>query len=173
MVLPRWQTGRATRFRSRVMGSWGYMDPDVSSSLRPPSSFARTHCPRLRCDCVVTSAVRGGLLEHPGIRTVLKPQPLELNWTGLNCQPSGSIPVSATRTLRGQLQLARDLCCHCKDWPGQHPWRPPTDFSNTLTYSSFEPEISAALRLRGEFWPTIRRTSWNDRQRNCGGLSRR
>jgi hypothetical protein len=49
----------------------------------------------LSCDCAVTSAVRGGVPEHPGIPTALKTQPLRPNWAGLNCQPSGSIPVSA------------------------------------------------------------------------------
>src|ERR1017187_8534755 len=51
---------------------------------------------RLRCDCAVTSAVRGGVPEHLGIPTALKTQPLRPNWTGLNWQPSGSTPVSAT-----------------------------------------------------------------------------
>src|SRR5260221_10766245 len=52
--------------------------------------------PRLRCDCAVTSAVRSGVSEHPGIPAALKTQPLRPNWSELNCQPSGSIPVSAT-----------------------------------------------------------------------------
>ena len=56
--------------------------------------------PRLRCDCAVTSAVRGGVPEHRGIAGGLKTQPLRLNWTGLNCQLSGSIPVSATNSHR-------------------------------------------------------------------------
>jgi len=54
--------------------------------------------PRLRCDCAVTSAVRGGVSEQRGILSVLKPQLFRLNWTRLNCQPSGSIPVSATNS---------------------------------------------------------------------------
>jgi hypothetical protein len=49
-----------------------------------------------RCDCAVTSAVRGSVSEQAGIPTVLKAQPLRPNWTELNRQPSGSIPVSAT-----------------------------------------------------------------------------
>src|SRR6266853_4295500 len=53
--------------------------------------------PRLRCDCAVTSAVHGGVSEHRGIPTGLKTQPLRPNWTELNWQPSGSIPVSATK----------------------------------------------------------------------------
>src|SRR5437868_5205860 len=36
--------------------------------------------PRLRCDCAVTPAVRSGPLEHPGIPTTLKTQPLRRNW---------------------------------------------------------------------------------------------
>jgi hypothetical protein len=50
---------------------------------------------------VMTSALRGGVLDHPGIPTGLKPQRLRPNWTELNCQPSGSIPVSATNSSYG------------------------------------------------------------------------
>jgi hypothetical protein len=53
-------------------------------------------CPRLRCDCAVTSEVRCGVSDPPGIPTGLKTQLLRPNWTELNWQPSGSIPVSAT-----------------------------------------------------------------------------
>ncbi len=49
-------------------------------------------------DRVMTSALRGGVLDHPGIPTGLKPQPLRLNRTELNWQPVGSIPVSATNS---------------------------------------------------------------------------
>lgn len=56
----------------------------------------RPRGPRLRCDCAVTSAVRRGVSEHPGIPAALKTQPIRPNWTELNWQPSGSIPVSAT-----------------------------------------------------------------------------
>ncbi len=70
-----WQRARHPRFGGP--GAWA-----------PP--------PRLRCDCAVTSAVRRGISEHPGIPTGLKQQPLRRNWTGLNHQPPGSIPVSAT-----------------------------------------------------------------------------
>jgi hypothetical protein len=45
----------------------------------------------------VTSAVRGGVLEHPGIRAALKTKLLSLKRTELNRQPSGSIPVSARK----------------------------------------------------------------------------
>jgi predicted nuclease of predicted toxin-antitoxin system len=48
----------------------------------------------------VTSVVRGGVPEHPGIPTALKTQPLRPIWTRLNWQPSGSIPVSATKSSR-------------------------------------------------------------------------
>jgi len=54
---------------------------------------------RLRCDCAVTSAVHRGVSEHRGIPTVLKTRPVKPNWTELNWQPSGSIPVSATNSL--------------------------------------------------------------------------
>src|SRR5260370_35789982 len=52
--------------------------------------------PRLRCDCAVTSALRGGILKHPGIPTVLKTQLLRPNWTGPNWRSAGSTPVSGT-----------------------------------------------------------------------------
>jgi hypothetical protein len=52
---------------------------------------------RLRCDRAVTSAVRGGVSDHPGIPTVLKRQPLRPNWTDLNWRTAGSTPVSATK----------------------------------------------------------------------------
>src|ERR1017187_2365068 len=54
--------------------------------------------PRLRCDCAVTSAVRGGNSVHRGILTVLKTQLLRPNWTGLNWRSAGSTPVSATNS---------------------------------------------------------------------------
>ena len=59
--------------------------------------------PRLRCDHTVTSALRGGISEHPGIPTVLKRQPLRPNRTELNCLPSGSTAVSATQFLNNGL----------------------------------------------------------------------
>ena len=58
--------------------------------------LARDLGPRPRCDCAVTSAVRGGVLDHRGIPTGLKTQLLRPNWTEPNRQQSGSIPVSAT-----------------------------------------------------------------------------
>ncbi len=47
----------------------------------------------------VTSAIRGGVSEHPGIPAELKTQPLRPNWIEMNRQPSGSAPVSATTFL--------------------------------------------------------------------------
>jgi hypothetical protein len=47
-------------------------------------------------DRVMTSALRGGVLDHPEIPAGLKPQPLRPNSAELNWQPVGSIPVSAT-----------------------------------------------------------------------------
>ena len=50
---------------------------------------------RPRCDCAVTSALRGGIPEHPGIPTILKRHPLRPNWTELNWRLAGSTPVSS------------------------------------------------------------------------------
>ena len=47
-------------------------------------------------DRVMTSAIRGGVSQHPGIPTALKTQLLRLNWTELNWRLAGSTPVSAT-----------------------------------------------------------------------------
>jgi hypothetical protein len=45
---------------------------------------------------VTTSAIRSGVSDHPGTPRVLKTQLLRTNYTVLNWQPPGSIPVSAT-----------------------------------------------------------------------------
>ena len=70
--------------------------PALQRLLAQVSEGKVGRAPRPRCDCAVTSAVRGGVPEHPGIPTGLKtilPRP---NWTDLNRQPACSIPVSAT-----------------------------------------------------------------------------
>ena len=64
----------------------------------PTSRYGPDFSTTLRCDRAVTSAVRGGVSDHRGIPTGLKPQPLRPNWIELNWQPSGSIPVSATNS---------------------------------------------------------------------------
>jgi hypothetical protein len=66
--------------------------------------------PRPRCDCAVTSAVRGGVSDHPGIPTGLKTQLLRPNWTELNRLPSGSIPVSATNSSTTYRECAVTRC---------------------------------------------------------------
>src|ERR1039458_2512538 len=98
---------RTTIPKNRVTS--GISSLDSTLSARPaPGNLRRPHRPsaavsparlgpRLRCDCAVTSAVCGGVSDHRGIPTLLKTQPLRPNWTGLSCQPSGSIPVSATK----------------------------------------------------------------------------
>ena len=64
----------------------------------------------LATDCAVTSPVRGGVSAASEIPAVTKTQPVRPNWTGLNCQPSGSIPVSATNLMRSgpEDQIVRD-----------------------------------------------------------------
>jgi len=102
---------RATRRKVSFECADGW---ELQTLLRPPRRlkgtnplFAATSLTplraRLRCDCAVTSAVRGRVSDHLGILARLKIQPLRLNRTGLNGQPSGSIPVSATipHTLTG------------------------------------------------------------------------
>lgn len=85
MATSRWGTKAGNPRIQRcdsVATSWGWIVRAVSS--------------RVRCDCAVTSAVREGVLDHRGIPPGLKTQILRPNWTRLNWQPSGSIPVSAT-----------------------------------------------------------------------------
>src|ERR1019366_842641 len=79
--LPR-HNRKAARKQGRLFGFW--------------KRWARGAPTRPRCDCAVTSAVRGGILDHPRIPTVLKTQPLRPNWTELNWRTAGSTPVSAT-----------------------------------------------------------------------------
>lgn len=97
---------RTTIPKNRVTS--GISSLDSTFSARPaPGNLSRPHRPggaaspaprgpRLRCDCAVTSAVRGGVSDHRGIPTGLRTQPLRPIWTGLNWQPSGSTPVSTT-----------------------------------------------------------------------------
>src|ERR1035441_9884079 len=97
---------RTTIPKNRVTS--GISSLDSTFSARPaPGNLRRPHRPggaaspaprgpRLRCDCAVTSAVCGGVSDHRGIPTGLRTQPLRPIWTGLNWQPSGSTPVSAT-----------------------------------------------------------------------------
>jgi hypothetical protein len=58
--------------------------------------------------CAVTSAVRGGVSQHPEIQAVLKTQPVRPNWTEPNWQPSGSIPVTPAIQTRMSYHI-RDL----------------------------------------------------------------
>jgi hypothetical protein len=80
------------------------------------SETRRRQCAPSAHDCAVTSAVHSGVSEHRGIPTGLKPQPLRSNWTGLNWQPSGSIPVSATTNLRNPKYLQAFF------WKSAHKW---------------------------------------------------
>ena len=104
-----WRTGRGfhnsvSRLGIQRFGSvWRLRGVDRGTSgglergqFPKRGSISAPLVPRPRCDCAVTSAVRGGVPEHPGIPIALKTQPLRPIWTHLNCQPSGSIPVSAT-----------------------------------------------------------------------------
>src|SRR5260370_17952295 len=52
---------------------------------------------RLRCDCAVTSAVRGGVSGLPPILAPLKKQLPRPHWTLLNWQLSGAIPLCAIK----------------------------------------------------------------------------
>ena len=63
---------------------------------------------RPRCDCAVMSAIPDGVSDHRGIQAGLKTQTPGPNWTELDCQPSGSIPVSATYSFNS-LQLLPTL----------------------------------------------------------------
>jgi len=72
--------------------------------MRPRRSHAV--CPRMRCDRAVTSAVRGGVPERPGIPNVPKTQLLGPNWPELNWEPSGSNPVSATKRMADSLFIS-------------------------------------------------------------------
>jgi hypothetical protein len=68
-------------------------------SPTPAAVGVRALRPRVRCDCAVTSAVRGGGSRCRGIPTVLKPQRLRPNWTDLNRQPRLRFPFATNSSL--------------------------------------------------------------------------
>jgi hypothetical protein len=81
--------------RRATLGGAGAPD-EYPSACRPfwrrPSTATSGTLAARRCSLAATWRVP----ERPGIPTALKTKPLRPIWTGLNCQPSGSIPVSAT-----------------------------------------------------------------------------
>ena len=76
---------------------------DRSSFDASPAICAPVAGRLLRClgppgtDRATTPAVRSGIPGHPGIPSVLKSQPLRLNWTELNRRSAGSTLVSDYR----------------------------------------------------------------------------
>ena len=128
---------RTTIPKNRVTSGISPLDSTCSAGPAREAAFARERWPRplpsgrrLRCDRAVTSAVRGGVSGHRRIPTVPKTHPLRRNWAGLNRQPSGSIPVSATKfstDLQPPSDNARRSSGFSKIRKSQPSWNVPTN----------------------------------------------
>ena len=97
-LAPAVRSGRSAhrRFRRAIECSGRRGIRKFGGQYPKRGGLAGTPRPATRCDCAVTSALRGGVSAHLGITTVLKRQPLRPNWTELNWRLAGSTPVSAT-----------------------------------------------------------------------------